>query len=136
MPATKAARAKTNSKEFDAVYARLCQILQKHDDKLSIAVQKPGTLWMDVTGVSYRGKPLFYGGVRRGKNYVSYYLMPAQMCKNISPELAKRKQGNACFNFTTVDETLFAELEKLTADGFKNYTPEQFEKMEKSNRKK
>jgi hypothetical protein len=136
MPATKAARAKTNSKEFDAVYARLCQILQKHDDKLSVAVQKPGTLWMDVTGVSYRNKPLFYGGVRRGKNYVSYYLMPAHMCKNISPELAKRKQGNACFNFTAVDEKLFAELEKLTADGFKNYTPEQFEKMEKSNRKK
>ena len=136
MPATKAALAKTNSKEFAAVYARLCQILQKHDDKLSVAVQKPGTLWMDVTGVSYRGKPLFYGGVRRGKNYVSYYLMPAQMCKNISPELAKRKQGKACFNFTAVDETLFAELEKLTADGFKNYTPEQFEKMEKSKRKK
>ena len=136
MPATKAARAKTNSKEFDAVYARLCQILQKHDDKLSVAVQKPGTLWMDVTGVSYRSKPLFYGGVRRGKNYVSYYLMPAYMCKNISPELAKRKQGKACFNFTAMDETLFAELEKLTADGFKNYTPEHIEKMGKSNRKK
>lgn len=136
MPATKASRAKTHSKEFDAVYSRLCQILQKHDDELSIAVQKPGTLWMDVTGVSYRGKPLFYGGVRRGKNYVSYYLMPAYMCKNISPELAKRKQGKACFNFTAVDEKLFAELEKLTADGFKNYTPEQFEKMEKSKRKK
>ena len=136
MAATKEAHSKMQSKEFDAVYARLCQILQKHNDKLSIAVHKPGTLWMDLTGVSYRGKPLFYAGVRLGKNYVSYYLMPAYMCKNISPELAKRKQGKACFNFTAVDEKLFAELEKLTADGFKNFTPEQFEKMEKSNRKK
>jgi len=136
MPASKVARAKTQVKDFNTAYARLCQILQKQGDKLSVAVQKPGTLWMDVTGVSYRGKPLFYGGVRLGKNYVSYYLMPASMCKNISPELMKRKQGNACFNFTAVDEKLFAELERLTAEGFKNFTPENLEKMEKSNRKK
>lgn len=136
MPASKTARTKTQAKDFNSVYARLCRILQQHGDKLSVAVQKPGTLWMDVAGISYRGKPLSYAGVRLGKNYVSYYLMPASVCKNISPELMKRKQGNACFNFTAVDEKLFAELERLTAEGFENFTPENLEKMEKSNRKK
>ena len=32
------------------------------------------------------------------------------------PELRRRMQGKACFNFTRVDEALFAELATLTAD--------------------
>ena len=33
----------------------------------------------------------------------------------------KRMQGKSCFNFTTVDEVLFAELSQLTAAGFKRF---------------
>ncbi len=36
----------------------------------------------------------------------------------LSPELRRRKQGKSCFNFTTVDELLFAELATLIAAGF------------------
>lgn len=136
MPTAKIKQSKPQTREFDEVYVRLCQILRKHKDKLSISVQKPGTLWMDVTGLTYRGKPLFYGGVRLGKNYVSYYLMPAYMCEDISPELKKRKQGKSCFNFTSMDEKLFSELEKLTAEGFQKFRPDMFDKIEKSTRKK
>lgn len=57
-----------------------------------------------------------------GKNYVSYHLMPVYMNpamhERISPELKKRMQGKACFNFTEVDPGLFRELAALTATGF------------------
>ena len=58
-------------------------------------------------------------GTRVGKSYVSFYLMPIyaspDLAAAISPELAKRRQGKACFNFTKVDETLLAQLDALTA---------------------
>ena len=38
-----------------------------------------------------------------------------ELVKSISPELRKRMQGKTCFNFTRIDEPLFAELEALTA---------------------
>jgi hypothetical protein len=36
----------------------------------------------------------------------------------LSAKLKARKQGKSCFNFTTADETLFQELEQVTAQGF------------------
>jgi hypothetical protein len=39
----------------------------------------------------------------------------------MSPELRKRMQGKSCFNFTRQDDTLFAELETLTAAGFTRF---------------
>jgi hypothetical protein len=63
--------------------------------------------------------------VRRGKNYVSFHLMPIYMNpalqKRVSPQLKKRMQGKACFNFSAVDPVLFRELEELTAAGFAGY---------------
>jgi len=139
MPATKSTKAnrQEQAKKFDAVYSRLCQLLRKHKNKLSVMVEKPGTLWMDVTGELYRGKPLFFGGVRLGKNYVSYHLMPVYMTKvGLSPELKKRMQGKACFNFSSVDEKLFGELDKLTAEGLKNFNAENLEKKVKAYKNK
>jgi hypothetical protein len=60
-----------------------------------------------------------------GKNYVSYYFMPvymnAALQKRIPPELKKRMQGKACFNFSEVDPALFRQLADLTAAGFEGY---------------
>src|SRR5262249_23922698 len=74
--------------------------------------------------------PLMFGGVRLGKNYVSYHLFSiyATTAESItmSPELKKRMQGKACFNFTTIDEPLFKELEKLTKTGAKKFSDQRF----------
>jgi hypothetical protein len=60
-----------------------------------------------------------------GKNYVSYHFMPVYMNggmqKRIPPELKKRMQGKACFNFSEVDPKLFRQLAELTAAGFEGY---------------
>ncbi len=39
----------------------------------------------------------------------------------MSPELRRRMQGKSCFNFTTVDEPLFAELACVVEAGLDGY---------------
>jgi hypothetical protein len=48
-----------------------------------------------------------------------------KLLEGISKELKTRMQGKSCFNFRTVDEELFTELEQLTAKSI-----EAFRKME------
>ena len=72
------------------------------------------------------GHPWDYvAGIRVGKSYVSYYLMPVyglpELLADISPELRRRMQGKACFNFTRIDDALFSELAALTATGIERY---------------
>lgn len=125
--------AKAVAKDFEAVYARLCRMLKQHKGKLAVVVEKPGALWMSLKGATWRGKPLYFGGVRLGKNYVSYHLLPVyalpEMKKQISPQLKKRMQGKACFGFTAVDDKLFAELDKLTKAGLKRFTAASLQKL-------
>jgi len=68
---------------------------------------------------------MYFAGVRQGKNYVSYYLMSVPACpelvREMSPGLKKRIQGKACFNFTTVETEMLAELERLTRAGFEKF---------------
>jgi len=67
----------------------------------------------------------YFGGVRIGKSYVSYYLMGVYadpgLAATISPGLRKRMQGKSCFNFAKVDEGLFEELSVLTAGAAASY---------------
>jgi hypothetical protein len=64
--------------------------------------------------------------VQLKKNYVSYHLMPIytdpSLLDEISDALRARMQGKSCFNFTSVDENLFAELGTLTATATAAYT--------------
>lgn len=104
--------------DFEGVHARLREIIQKHRGELVLTKDGPGGVAIEIPGLE--GKPWGYvAGTRVGKSYVSYYLMPVyvspELAASVSPALAKRKQGKACFNFTKVDELLFAELDALTA---------------------
>jgi len=71
------------------------------------------------------GQPMWFGGVQRMKNYVSFHLMPvyshAALAAKIPPELRKRMQGKSCFNFKVEDPVLFAQLEALTRDAAAAY---------------
>ena len=60
--------------------------------------------------------------VQIGKAYVSFHHMGVYGCPklldNHSTALKKRMQGKSCFNFSTLDEALFAELDQLTTEAF------------------
>jgi len=104
--------------DFAAVHDRLRAILMAHRGDLVVTKDGPGGMAIEVPGLE--GKPWGYvAGTRFGKSYVSFYLMPVyatpDLVESMSPELRKRMQGKACFNFTKVDEPLLAELDALTA---------------------
>jgi hypothetical protein len=110
--------------DFEAVHDRLREILIRHRGDLVLTKDGPGGVAIEVPGLE--GKPWGYvAGTRLGKSYVSYYLMPVYatpaLADSLSPELRKRMQGKACFNFKSVDDRLFAELEALTAGSIPGY---------------
>lgn len=107
--------------EFSTVFAALRAILAAHGERLSVTKDTVDHFSTDALRLRYKGKPVMFGAVRMGKNYVSFHFMPVYMnprlLGTISPELKRRMQGKACFNFKTVDEELFRQLSELTAAG-------------------
>src|SRR6476646_2859713 len=128
---TSAARAKAAKPDLAPVFAALRQLLEGFLGYLAVQTDKPGNYHLETPSILHRKKPLYFAGVRTGKNYVSFHLLylyynPAAL-KALSPALTKRMQGKACFNFTAVDEDCFAELGRLIADGLKIYKSEKFQ---------
>ncbi len=113
--------------DFAAILAALKPILVKHAKKLTVDTDSETNYSLSAKSPSpfpqHKGKPMWFGGIRVGKSYVSFYLMPLYTGKmDISAELKKRMQGKSCFNFKTVPEAaLVRELKALTASGLKQY---------------
>jgi hypothetical protein len=111
------------TREFPAVAARLRSIIEGNAAGLLVSASPPGDVKLEKPP---GGHPWDYvAGIRVGKSYVSYYLMPVyglpELLADISPDLKRRMQGKACFNFTRIDDALFAELAALTATGIEHY---------------
>src|SRR5438876_8199523 len=115
---------------FNEVFARLKSIFQPYTTKMDVACDTESYYLLNTRHIMKNKQPLCFGGVRRGKNYVSFYLMSiyssSEEAKAISPELKKRMQAKSCFNFTKVDERLFQELAKLTKAGVARFGDETF----------
>ena len=123
---TKPAANKTaGSADFAATFAGLKKVMAAFTPQLHVTVDEPKKYYLVTKSKSWRGGPMYFGAVILGKAYVSYHLMPLYMCpdlaKTLSPELKRRKQGKACFNFRSVDDALFAELGELTSAGLEKY---------------
>lgn len=116
--------------DFDATFAQLKQIFTPYEAKLHVTANTPDNYSLDTRHVMKNKHRMYFGGVRRGKNYVSFHLMPvyafSDLTAAISPDLKKRMQGKSCFNFTSPDKKLFAELRKLTKAGFTRFTSKKF----------
>ena len=105
--------------DLEPVYRHLKSILEPFGRRLHVTDEGPNSYGIDVASQGERNPTTWFGGVRLGKRYVSYYLMPVYvdptLAETISPELKRRMQGKSCFNFAKVDEDLFAELDSLTS---------------------
>ena len=128
---------------FDEVFRRLKAILKPHEKKMVVAHDTPIMYALNTRHIMKNKQPLYFGGVRRGKAYVSFYLMSvyvsAEEVKGMSPALRKKMQGKSCFNFKAVDEDLFKELATLTKSGARRFNDEKFidglRKMQAAGRK-
>jgi hypothetical protein len=116
--------------DFELTFGKLKEILQPYESKLVVVADTNNHYALETTHVMKNKHRLYFAGIKIGKAYVSYYLMPAYACeevrKAISPALMKRMQGKSCFNFSTPDEKLFEELNRLTKLGFKRFTSKDF----------
>lgn len=129
-PKTASPRTSKAKADLAPVFAALRKLLQSFKGEISTETDKPDNYHTAIPTLLHRGKPLYFAGVKIGKNYVSYHLLPLYynpaLNAQVSAELKKRKQGMACFNFTSVDDARFAELSKLTATGLKMFKTAEF----------
>jgi hypothetical protein len=115
----------TGQESFQQVFDALKPVFEEYAGRLAIQVDKPGEYYLETKTAMRKGQRLQFGGVKIGKAYVSFHLMPMYMNPKlratISPELKKRMQGKSCFNFTRVNPSHIAELKKLTKAGFEEF---------------
>ncbi|HYM93960.1 MAG TPA: hypothetical protein VET23_07465 [Chitinophagaceae bacterium] len=121
--------------EFDIVFSRLKEILQKYSGLFTVKPDtntkyglyaKVGPATLKAWGGKMKKPAMPFAWVEIEKTYVSYHLMGIYMNPKLQGEISKklktRTQGKTCFNFKKVDETIFEQLDQLTArsiDGFK-----------------
>src|SRR5437763_13791155 len=118
------------SANFDEVFVELKSIFKPYAKKMDIASDTGAYYLLNARYIMKNKQPLCFGGVRLGKNYVSFYLMSVyaapELLKTMSPELKKRMQGKSCFNFKEIDPKLFKELQALTKAGAMKFTDDKF----------
>jgi len=116
--------------DFTTTFVKLKALLQPYESKLIIVADTKDHYALETPHVMKNKHRVYFAGVKMGKSYVSYHLMPVyaleEVRDEISPELKKRMQGKSCFNFSEPDEKLFKELAKLTKVGFKRFTSKDF----------
>ena|ERR1043166_1593402 len=116
--------------DFTKVFNELKSIFKPYAKKMDVASDTDTYYMLNARYLMKNKQPLCFGGVRLGKNYVSFYLMSVyaspDFLKTMSPELKKRMQGKSCFNFKEVDKTLFAELKALTKAGAAKFSDGKF----------
>ncbi|HEY0347930.1 MAG TPA: hypothetical protein VGC60_07215 [Pyrinomonadaceae bacterium] len=115
---------------FTEVFEQLKSIFKPYAKKMDVSQDTDQYYLLNTRYIMKNKQPLCFGGVRLGKNYVSFYLMSVyaspHLLKNISPELKKRMQGKSCFNFKEVDKQLFRELKALTKDGAAKFSDKEY----------
>jgi hypothetical protein len=108
--------------DFDAVFARLKQVIEPYSGEMHISADDGTNFGIDMAPPDERNPTTWFAAVRRGKRYVSIYLMPVyvepSLLDGASKELRRRQQGKSCFNFTSVDEALIGELEGILRRGY------------------
>jgi hypothetical protein len=119
------AKGKSAGKDFAAVFAALREILTPYEGRLSPREKGDGYYYVESLEPTYKNRPMFFAGVKAGKNYISYHLLPVYMNPKLNqaipPELKKRMQGKACFNFTVIDPPVFKQLRALTQTAYKDF---------------
>ena len=114
------------------VFARLRDVLKAHaaelqtsdDSGARYALAAPvGPATVRSWGGKQKTATIPVAWVELEKSYVSYHLMgvaghPALLA-GLSPELRKRMQGKACFNFKELDDGLLEEIGRVTEESLR-----------------
>jgi hypothetical protein len=120
--------AMPDTTQFPVVFQRLKGLLEPYAPALVVVTDTPETYYLNTHALDRHRREVFFAATQIKKTYVSYYLMPVYMfpdlLADLSPRLRKRMQGKSCFNFTTVEDDLLAELAQLTQRGAERFRQE------------
>jgi hypothetical protein len=109
---------------FEAVFVALKAILKRYEPGMVVRLDEPTYYYLN-TGKTHKKRPVMFGAVWLGNSYVSYHLMPVYCCTEqlevMSEPLRARMQGEACFNFKSVEPALFEELSQLSERGYRRF---------------
>ena len=112
------------------VFSALRAILKRRAGTLVVSEDTPTRFCVQGGLHPTRNTPIPVAWVEIGKNYVGFHHMGVyahpDLLKDVSKKLKARMQGKSCFNFTVVDEILFAELDELTAKAFETFSRQKF----------
>ncbi len=120
--------------DFESTFAVLRSALKQQREPLAVSADTPDRFTLVGRKPSpfpkHKGKPMWFGELRIGKAYVSLHLLPLYMnqplLKLVPPNLRKRMQGKACFNFKAApDPELLAEIKQLVEAAIKDWTEKQ-----------
>lgn len=107
------------------IFNKLKPYLALFESKLSVKHNKTDNYYLNTLPTATNKKSEFFGAVQIKKSYVAFHLMPLyyypELLDNVSQELKNKMQGKSCFNFKSIDNKLFAELNALTKVCFKKY---------------
>lgn len=110
---------------FGTTFDDLKALLAPYVSRLHVTADSPFAYMLDGEYVAELKRPMFFAGVRAGKSYISFYLMPVyshpELMGRISDGLRRRLHGKSCFNFTRPEPELFEELRQLVERGFERY---------------
>ena len=111
--------------KFEETFAALKGLLDPYVSRLHVTTDAPTAYMLDGEYAPAINRPMFFAGVRAGRAYVSFYLMPVysnpELMGRISDPLRRRLHGKSCFNFTRPEPELFDELRGLVRNGFDCY---------------
>src|SRR5688572_12136735 len=115
------------SPQFETVFRRLRGLLAAQASSLDVADDtstkycleaRIGPATLQSWGGKTRRPRIPVAWVEKGKSYVSYHLMGVAIPVvqfDMSKALKAHMQGKTCFNFTSLDETAIAELDRVTS---------------------
>jgi len=120
--------------DFARAFALLRNVFEQQRGPLVISADTPDRYTVVGTKPSpfpqHKGAPMWFVEVKIGKAYVSLHLLPLYMSppllELVPPNLKKRMQGKACFNFKAAPSAeLLAELRQLVEAAIKDWTAKQ-----------
>jgi hypothetical protein len=111
--------------DFPGAFAALREIMKRHSAGMIVQSDTPTDFTVVTPAIGPNRKPIWFGAVLSKKSAVTYHFLPLYynptLEAKVPPELQKRKQGKACFNFQRPDAELFAALDRLTNLGRENF---------------
>jgi len=114
-----------NDVEKTDLFNRLRKVMAAYEKLLTCTGDNENSYELYTTHIMKNKKPLFFGGVKINKNFVSYHLMGLyvfpEMVEQIDPKLRALLKGKSCFNVKRLDEHLLDQLERITQRCLERY---------------